>query len=249
MTSTLTDDQIIPLDESLVAAYQDAAEEAPAPTTGSTRRTPPRGAYALTLPTVIEVVPNKARTGVNVRMGFDPLHPVVVSGGDFDGYEMKYLTFSSVLSGSKESAAGSILRNFGWTREQLSKLYGSGSVSAWQAAFDTIAGQTTPTPVWCDWEGTDLDLAKQIRAEFEQRGEPIDWKIVRARTEYKGMGPARKPGGGLRFDTPDPQHPGQYLPWREITDGRTVTNRDGQTVPKRVWANLRPTFNGFLPKS
>lgn len=234
MTDTTDDTQLKPVDPELMEDYQTGAVE---PQGGSSAKVPPRGAYTLRLPEVFDVRPTNNHTAVGVHFGENPLHPLVIADGEFAGYEMRFVSlYTTLTKGKGESSAGALLRNFGVPKETIAQLYGANSLEQWRAAFAQFAGQTTPSPVWCDWEGDDRDLAKQMRAEGASNQD------INSRTRYRGMGAGK--GQGLRFTETDAQ--GNPVPW--VTLGRTTVSKTGETRPARVWARLKPTFSGFMPK-
>jgi hypothetical protein len=49
----------------------------------------------------------------------------------------------------------------------------------------------------------------------------------------------------LRFDTSDGGK-GGFLPYVELS--RTTMTKDGTVRPVRIWARLRPTMMGWLPR-
>lgn len=214
--------------------WTDDYAEAAAPTG---RFTPPRGNYYLRLP---DSIPDEAfgptRDGKGLQITLDPL--AIVSGPldapnpDAEGQTMRFVRVNTKkITGTNESSAGGVLRNFGMTVEEVSALHRIADknefVAAWRNAFQSLSGQTTPNPVYCDWDGRDKGV---------QGNEAF----------YRGMGPGR---GVRRFDQPDPEREGQYLPYVELDRDEPDPRTPGATRKARVWANLTPTLRGFAPRT
>lgn len=145
---------IDPPNEDYWGEYSDAATR---------KGTPPKGAYYLRMPEKFSY----ARTqtgGLKINIG-----PLVVVGGEHDGYEIKYPSAVSTtkFKNSNASSAADVLRNFYSSIGPDGKVIYTGpnpsTKEEWAQAFAAIAGQVTPNPVFCDWEGWD----KVARQEYK----------------------------------------------------------------------------------
>lgn len=118
------------------------------------KATPPEGKYTLRMPDTFKFAlsPDKK----NLRVLMDPL---TVVGGDFDGYDRIRFTRVSTkkFQRSNASSAGDVLRNFGIDPTTLR------TVNDWTSAFQTIAGATTPVPVYCAWRGWDKIKEEEVK--------------------------------------------------------------------------------------
>jgi len=117
--------------------------------------TPPAGKYYLRLPDQFGYKKNKAGTGLVISMD-----PLTVVGGEHDGYQIKFHSVNTTKfknSVGYASSAGDVLRNFGIDPS------GFKTVNDWAEAFSQLAGQTTPSPVYCDWRAYDKENDKEYR--------------------------------------------------------------------------------------
>ena len=207
---------------------------------GGARFMPPRGLYYLAMPAVIGddcFGLTKDKKGFEILLGTKE-HPLSVVSGPLQnqvdaavGCEIRYVRVNTKrIQNNPETSAGSVLRNFGMTPEEVTALHRIRErdefVSAWKAAFQALAGQTTPQPVLCDWEGSD-------------KGAP------NGTVRYRGMGTGR--GKDPRFTQQDEQ--GNWLPYVDLDRDEPDPKNPGQTRKARVWANFGVAFLGFTRRS
>lgn len=131
------------------------------------KTTPPAGKYYLKLPDQFGY--KKSSSGKGLVISMDPL---TIVGGEYDGTEIKFHKVNTTKfsrSVGYASSAGDVLRNFGIDPSSFK------TVQDWADAFSSIAGQTTHTPVYCDWRAWDregdVEYKGMKRGGFPQDGE------------------------------------------------------------------------------
>jgi hypothetical protein len=133
--------------------YQDAQTRKP---------TPPAGVYDVQLPTEFKY--KKGSAGQLIIL----LDPLKIVGGEHDGREIRFCQVSTKkFKNVNASQAADVLRNVGSVAQPH-------SVSEWQSAFESIAGETV-TNVRCVWRGYD----KVTQTEYDEKAFPVGADGVR----------------------------------------------------------------------
>lgn len=218
------------------SVWGEGYEDAAAP---QRRITPVPGQYILRMPesiTLEHFKPTKDKTGIEIL-----LRPLVIVAGPLQGVQLTDAELAAVngmqyplsayvstkqKKGSKASDAGAVLRNFGTPSAEVAEMHllrDRELAQAWFTAFESLAGQTTPNPVYLDWEGKDKETL--------DNGYP---------RRYRGMGPGK---GAYRFDTPNGE--GGFESWKEVDrpDPKDATRK------ARIYANLVLGYLGFSPRT
>ena len=159
--------------------------------------------------------------------------PVGAEDASARGYEMRFVRVNSKqIKGQQASSAGDVLVNAGVSKDEVLRLQREGTLDDWKQQFQALAGQSLPSPVYCDWEAVDSAGAKAAIAA----GTPTNdaWNAARVR----GMGPSTR-SKGRRFDVSDGN--GGFLPYVDTGRQEPDPKNPGQTRTVRLYANLVPS--------